>query len=101
MNDLAKVNNIKVVLSSVLPAYNFPWRLGLNPVEKVAKLNAMLKAYADKNNIVYVDYYSAMVDDRKVLPLELAADGIHPNLKGYKIMEPLAEKGIAEALKRK
>ncbi|RYY32137.1 MAG: acylhydrolase [Sphingobacteriaceae bacterium] len=101
MAELARANGIKVVLSSVLPAYDFPWKPGIEPAPKVIKLNAMLKAYADKNNIVYVDYFSAMVDERKGLPADLAHDGVHPNLKGYKIMEPLAEKAIAEALKRK
>ncbi|RVT96581.1 acylhydrolase [Mucilaginibacter limnophilus] len=101
MAELARANGIKVVLSSVLPAYDFPWHPGLEPAPKVMKLNAMLKEYADKNNIVYVDYFSAMADERKGLPADLAHDGVHPNLKGYKIMEPLAEKAIAEALKRK
>ena len=60
----------------------------------------MIKDYADKNNIVYLDYYSAMVDDQKGLPKSLSGDGVHPNLAGYKIMEPLADKAIAEAFKR-
>ena len=101
MAELAKANNIKVVLSSVLPAYDFPWRPGLQPAEKVVALNQMLKDYATKNNIVYVDYFSAMADERKGLPQSLAEDGIHPTLEGYKIMEPLVQKGIEEALKGK
>ncbi|MEO6151344.1 MAG: SGNH/GDSL hydrolase family protein [Mucilaginibacter sp.] len=101
MAEIAKANNIKVVFSSVLPAYDFPWRPGLNPAEKVVKLNSLLKEYASKNNISYADYFSAMADERKGLPADLASDGIHPNVKGYKIMEPIAEKAIAEALKRK
>jgi lysophospholipase L1-like esterase len=101
MSQLAKANNIKVVISSVLPAYDFPWRPGLQPAEKVIKLNAMLKAYALKNNMVYLDYFAAMKDERNGLPASLSQDGVHPNLAGYKIMEPLAEKAIAEALKRK
>lgn len=101
MAELAKSNHIKVVLSSVLPAYDFPWRPGMEPAEKVVKLNAMIKEYANKNAIVYLDYYSPMVDERKGLKVSLSEDGVHPNIKGYKIMEPLAEKAIAEALKRK
>jgi len=101
MAELAKANNIKVVISSVLPAFDFPWRPGLEPAPKVVQLNKMLKEYADKNNIVYVDYFSAMKDERNGLPKALSVDGVHPTLAGYKIMEPLADKGIAEALKKK
>ncbi len=101
MAQLAKAHNIKVVISSVLPAYDFPWRPGLEPSLKVIKLNAMLKDYATKNNIVYLDYFSAMKDERNGLPPRLSGDGVHPNLAGYKLMEPLAEKAIAAALRRK
>ena len=101
MAELAKANNIKVVISSVLPAYDFPWRPGMQPAEKVIKLNSMLKAYATKNNIVYLDYFNAMKDERNGLPANLSKDGVHPTPEGYKIMEPMAEKAIAEALKRK
>ncbi|HZG23374.1 MAG TPA: SGNH/GDSL hydrolase family protein, partial [Chitinophagaceae bacterium] len=100
MTQLAKANNIRAVISSVLPAYDFPWRQGMQPAEKVIKLNAMLKDYAAKNNLVYLDYFSAMKDERNGLPPHLSKDGVHPTLAGYKIMEPLAEKAIAEALKR-
>ncbi len=98
MAELAKSNNIKVVLCSVLPAYDFPWRPGLEPAEKVIKLNSILKSYAKKNNLVYVDYFSAMVNKSKGLKEDLGSDGIHPNAKGYKIMEPIIEKSIAFAL---
>lgn len=101
MAELAKANNIHVVISSVLPAFDFPWHPGLAPADKVIKLNAMLKDYAGKNGAVYLDYFSAMADERNGLPKLLSGDGIHPNLAGYKIMEPLAEKAIAEALKHK
>jgi lysophospholipase L1-like esterase len=101
MVQLARAENIKVVMSSVLPANHFPWRPAIIPTEKVIALNKMLKDYADANRIVYLDYYSAMVDDQKGLPSTLSGDGVHPNLAGYKVMEPLAEKAIAEALKRK
>lgn len=100
MVQLAKANNIKPVISSVLPAYDFPWRPGMQPAEKVIQLNMMLKNYAAKNNIVYIDYFNAMKDERNGLPTRLSQDGVHPNLTGYKIMEPLAEKAIAEALNR-
>ncbi|MCR8559501.1 SGNH/GDSL hydrolase family protein [Mucilaginibacter sp. BJC16-A38] len=101
MAQLAKANNIKVVISSVLPANKFPWRPSITPTEKVIQLNAMLKEYAAKNSITYLDYYSAMVDSEKGLPANLAKDGVHPTLAGYKIMEPLAQKAIAAAMKVK
>jgi lysophospholipase L1-like esterase len=101
MTELAKANGIKVVLCSVLPAYDFPWRPGLQPAEKVVKLNGMLKDYAAKNKIVYVDYFSIMSDERNGLKSALTYDGVHPTLAGYKVMEPLVEKGIAAALKTK
>lgn len=101
MAELAKANHIKVVLSSVMPAFAFPWRPSINPVPKVKALNEMIKAYADKNNIVYLDYFTAMADSRRGLPANLSKDGVHPNLEGYKVMEPLAEKAIAAALKKK
>lgn len=101
MAEVAKANNIRVVISSVLPAFDFPWRPGLAPADKVVKLNAMLKDFAGKNGMVYLDYFSAMADERKGLPKSLSEDGIHPNLAGYKIMEPMAVQAIAEALKRK
>ncbi|CAN5613089.1 hypothetical protein BH10BAC2_BH10BAC2_05990 [soil metagenome] len=100
MVELAKANKIKPVISSVLPAFDFPWKPGMEPAGKVAKLNAMLKDYALKNNVVYLNYFSAMKDERNGLPESLSGDGVHPNLAGYKIMEPLAEKAIAEAMKK-
>lgn len=101
MAQLAKVANIKVVISSVLPAYDFPWRPGMQPADKVIALNVMLKDYCAKNNIVYLDYFNAMKDNRNGLPANLSGDGVHPNLAGYRIMDPLAEKAIAEAMKKK
>jgi len=100
MVELARAEHIKVVMSSILPANHFPWRPAIDPTEKVIAINKMLKDYADANHIVYLDYYSAMVDNQKGLPPNLSPDGVHPNLAGYKIMEPLADKAIAEALKR-
>jgi acetyl esterase/lipase/lysophospholipase L1-like esterase len=101
MAELAKAHNIKVILSSVLPAYDYPWKPGLQPAEKIVTLNKMIKDYAIKNGFVYLDYFSAMSDERHGLRSDICYDGVHPNLAGYKIMEPLAEKAIAEALRKK
>ena len=101
MAELAKANNIKVILSSVLPAYDFPWRPGLKPAEKVIRLNTMIAAYAKANQLEYVDYFSAMVDERNGLDKKYTSDEVHPNLSGYKVMEPLVEKAIAKTLSKK
>ena len=100
MVELAKANNIKVILCSVLPAFDFSWKPNQQPVEKIKALNEILKNYAAANNIVYVDYYSAMVDERLGLNIEYSNDGVHPNKAGYHAMQPLAEKGIELALNR-
>ena len=94
MAELAKANQIKVIICSVLPANNFPWRKGIKPAEKVRKLNVILQLYSYKNKLAYVDYYSAMVNDSHGLKKELGEDGIHPNKNGYLIMEPILEKAI-------
>ena len=101
MAELAKANGIKVVLSSVLPAFDYPWKPGLNPAEKIPALNEIIKNYADKNGIIYLDYYTSMVDERKGLKDEYTKDGVHPNEAGYKVMAPLAEEAIARALSQK
>ena len=91
MAQIAKANNIKVILSSVLPVLDYPWKKGLNPAGKIDSLNGMIKNYADKNGIIYLDYYSPMVNEHKGLNAEYTYDGVHPNKKGYKVMAPLAE----------
>lgn len=101
MAELAKANGIKVILCSVLPAYDFPWRKGLEPADKVVKLNALIKNYATENDITYVDYFTPMVNNSNGLKDELGDDGIHPNVDGYLIMEPLVEKAIAQVLQEK
>ena len=100
MSDIARANGIRVVLCSVLPASDFHWHKGLEPAPKIKALNAWMREYAAKNGIVYVDYYSSMVNDEGGLKAELSPDGVHPNKAGYALMAPLAEEGIAEALKK-
>lgn len=73
----------------------------MEPAPKVLALNKRIKAYAESKGLVYVDYHGAMADERQGLPKKYSEDGVHPNLAGYKIMEPLVEKAIVEALKRK
>lgn len=96
MTELAKAHNIRVLLCSVLPAYDFGWRPGLEPASKIAKLNKMIKEYADKNKLTYVDYYSSMVDERGGLPEKYSKDGVHPTLEGYKVMEKIVLDALAD-----
>jgi lysophospholipase L1-like esterase len=98
MSEIAAANSIRVVLCSVLPAFDFPWKPGMEPAPKILKLNAWIKAYAAENGHEYVDYHSAMKDARNGLPAELSKDGVHPAAAGYAIMAPLVEAGIAKAL---
>jgi lysophospholipase L1-like esterase len=98
MTELALANHIKVVLCSVLPAFDFAWRPGLTPAPKVDRLNAWLTKYASEKGVVYVDYHSAMKDARDGLPSNLSKDGVHPNADGYAVMAPLVEAGIQKAL---
>ncbi|HEX2779394.1 MAG TPA: SGNH/GDSL hydrolase family protein [Gemmatimonadaceae bacterium] len=98
MTEIARANGIRVVLSSVLPAYDFPWRPGLEPAPKVRALNEWIRRYAAQHDAVYLDYYSAMADARGGLPDSLSTDGVHPTERGYRVMAPLAEAAIAQAL---
>jgi lysophospholipase L1-like esterase len=99
MAEMATANQIRVVLCSVTPAFDFPWRPGLEPAPKVLALNAWIKSYAAQKGYVYVDYHSAMKDERNGLPATLSKDGVHPLPAGYAIMAPLVEAGIQKALK--
>jgi len=98
MAELARYNKITPIICSVLPAYDFPWRPGMNPAPKVIELNKMLKAYADKEGLTYVDYHSAMKDERDGLPKNLASDEVHPTLEGYKIMEKIVLEAIHKTI---
>src|SRR5438874_368225 len=99
MAEIASSNGIKVVLSSVLPVFDYPWKPGLEPAPKIMALNAWMKGYASKHHAVYLDYHSAMQDEQHGMKKELAYDGVHPNEVGYRLMAPLAERAIAEALR--
>ena len=100
MSQLASENNIKVILCSVLPAYDFPWRPGLNPKDKVISLNDLIKKHVQENSFEYVDYFSSMVDERKGLIKEYGNDEVHPNLEGYKVMESIIQKSINKVLNK-
>jgi lysophospholipase L1-like esterase len=99
MAELAAANKIRVVLASVMPVCDYVRTQTVQrPPEKIISLNAWIKDFAAKNSHVYLDYYSAMLDDKQMLRREITDDGLHPNAAGYDIMAPLAEKAIAAAL---
>ncbi len=98
MAELAKANGIRVVLSSVLPVSDYPWKPGLEPGPKIVALNNWMREYAASHGATYLDYHSAMVNEKLGLNADLAADGVHPTEKGYRMMAPLAEAAIARAL---
>lgn len=96
---IARANHIRVVLASLLPASWFPWKPEARPAAEIRAWNDWLQQYAQQQNLVYLDYYSALVDKQGGMRPELAFDkAVHPNDAGYAIMQPLAEKAIAEAL---
>lgn len=99
MVQLAKANNILPIVSSVLPAYDYPWRPGKSPNVKIPKLNGMLKVMCAEQNVPYLDYFATMVDDRNGLPKAYTTDEVHLTKAGYEIMESLVEKAIKNAIK--
>jgi lysophospholipase L1-like esterase len=103
MAELAKANGIRVVLSSILPVSEYHVttvpQTTLRPMDRIKSLNDWMRKYASAQGHVYLDYFSAMLDDKGLLRAELSGDDLHPNAKGYAIMAPLAEAAINQALK--
>lgn len=99
MVDIARSNGIAVVLGSVLPASRFPWKPALTPARQVVALNNWLRDFARSRGAIYADYYKALANPEGGINPDLAPDGIHPNAKGYALMEPIAKAAIAEAEK--
>ena len=101
MCTLAKTNGIIPIISSIPPCSEFPWRLEIeNPGQTIVDINKCLKAYAEANDIVYVDYHSALVDENLGFPKTLSDDGCHPDPDTYFTMESLVLEAIREALKQ-
>jgi lysophospholipase L1-like esterase len=100
MIELARANDISVVLCSVLPVFEYPWSPGKQPAEKIIELNKALRFYAETHGITFVDFHTPMKDERNGLRLELGEDGVHPNVSGYLIMEPLVEEAIRKELQK-
>jgi len=100
--ELARAHSIRVIFSSVTPIHNYAQQrltmfLQRSP-EKILELNRWLRNYCEENKLIYLDYYSAMIDSRGMMKENLADDGLHPNDAGYRVMAPLAETAITKAL---
>ena len=102
MAELAQAHGIRIVFASVLPVHNYTpdakESFARRPRERILALNTWLKDYCATNGLVYLDYFSALIDNKEMLKKELADDGLHPNAAGFKIMAPLAEAAIEKAL---
>jgi lysophospholipase L1-like esterase len=105
MAQLAKASGIRVVLSSIQPVSAYHTsptgtpQTTTRPMERIRAINDWMKKFAATDGHIYLDYFSAMIDDKGLLREELSADDLHPNAKGYAIMAPLAEAAIKQALR--
>jgi len=99
MVELAKLHHIKVILCAYLPVFDYPWRRGIEPAEKIIALNKLIKAYAAGGHIILLDYFTPFADERNGQKAELTTDGVHPNIAGYKVMAKVTEEAISKALK--
>lgn len=98
MCERASKYRIKVILCSVMPVYQFGWKMSINPVPLILDLNSRIKAYAESKAYPYVDYYSAFVDERGGLPVNYSSDGVHPTKACYQIMESMILEVIDKTL---
>ena len=99
MATLAQAAGIKVVICSVLPVYDYPWKPGLAPATKIVALNEMLQLLANQQGYTYADYFSPMANEQKGLKTTLGSDGVHPNKEGYDLMKPIVLEAIKKALR--
>ena len=98
MTEIAQANGIKVILCSVLPAYDYPWSPGKKPNIKIPKLNSMIKDFAKKSGAFYLDYFKALNDGNNGIIGEYSNDGVHLTAKGYQVLEPMLEKALDKVL---
>ena len=101
MVQLAHANRIKVIIASILPAADFPWRQGLDPAPRIERLNARLKGYARNHGFIFADYWSVLASSDGSMNPRFSADGVHPNAAGYEAMRPVAEAAIAKSLRQR
>lgn len=99
MAELAKKNDIKVILCKYLPIYEYPWNKELKgTAAQIISLNEDIVAYAKSQNFTILDYFTPLVDERNGQKEEYTTDGVHPNLAGYKVMELVTDAAIKKAI---
>jgi len=101
MVELAKAHNIAVILCKYLPVSEYPWKKGIEPAQKIITLNKLIEAYAQKNKLVVLDYFTPFANTENGQKAELTLDGVHPNGEGYRIMEKVTEAAISKALSKR
>jgi lysophospholipase L1-like esterase len=105
MAELARAHGIKVVLASITPTSAYHTRPGgipqttLRPMARIRALNDWIRKYAADHGEVYLDYFSAMVDDTGLMKAEFTLDDLHPTAAGYAVMQTLAVGAIQRALR--
>lgn len=99
MVDLARAHHIQVILASIPPAERFPWRPDIQPVDEIRQLNAWLRQYAARHQLIYADYYSSLTTASGGIRPELSNDGVHPNSGGYAAMRPIADAALRKAVR--
>lgn len=99
MAELAKLHHIKVILCAYLPVYDYPWRKGIQPADKIIALNGLIKDYAKSKRLILLDYFTPFADERNGQKAELTTDGVHPNAAGYHIMADVTEEAIRKIIK--
>jgi len=98
MAEMAKLYNVKVIMASVTPVKEDPQNLFNRPPKKIADLNKWIKDYAARNKFIYLDYYSTLADERGYMKTGISDDGLHPNYKGYALMNPLVLNAVNAAM---
>ena len=98
MIDLAKANGIRILVSSILPVADYPWKPGLQPAKKIQALNSWLAGYCVTHAVTYLDYYTAMADDNGGRKPGISKDGVHPNAAGYASRAPRDQAAIDKTI---
>lgn len=98
MTEIAQAHGIRVILCKYVPIDEYPWRKGVHPAERIIRLNRMIATYADSAHCTVLDLFSPLVNEHNGQQAALTKDGVHPNLLGYRKLEPVTDEAIAKAL---
>ena len=100
MIDLARANDISLVIAAIPPSRRLFWRGDLDPRPQIREMNEWLRGLAFSRGLTFVDYGMVLADPDGGMRADLGNDGVHPNRLGYARMRPLAERAVAEAVER-